>query len=46
MVWRSDPTFDPEDYGSKFLKPADLEHLRDGLRKAGLYAFPDRPTDR
>jgi tetratricopeptide (TPR) repeat protein len=46
MVWRSDPTFDPEAYGSKFLKPADLEHLRDGLRMAGLYAFPPQPTDR
>jgi hypothetical protein len=23
-------------FGSKFLNPADLEHLRGGLRKAGL----------
>jgi hypothetical protein len=33
---RADPTFDPEAFGSKFLNPADLEHLRDGFRKAGL----------
>ncbi len=31
-----DPTFDPQTFGSKFLNPADLEHLRGGLRKAGL----------
>jgi len=37
-----DPTFDPQDFGSKFLKPADLERLRDGLRKAGLGATPVR----
>jgi adenylate cyclase len=35
-IHRLDPTFDAQDFGSKFLKPADLEHLRDGLRKAGL----------
>jgi TolB-like protein/DNA-binding winged helix-turn-helix (wHTH) protein len=35
-IRRLDPTFDAQDFGSKFLKPADLEHLRDGLRKAGL----------
>jgi TolB-like protein/DNA-binding winged helix-turn-helix (wHTH) protein len=34
----ADPTFDPEAFGSKFLNPADLEHLRYGLRKAGLPA--------
>lgn len=33
-----DPTFDAREFGSKFLKPEDLAHLRDGLRKAGLYA--------
>ena len=32
----ADPTFDPDAFGSKFLNPADLEHLRHGLRKAGL----------
>jgi tetratricopeptide (TPR) repeat protein len=37
MIHRTEPTFDPERFGSKFLNPADLEHLRDGLRKAGLY---------
>ena len=36
-----DPTFDPQTFGSKFLKPADLDHLRDGLRKAGLYAVKE-----
>ena len=38
MIRRTDPTFDPQTFGSKFLNPADLEHLRDGFRKAGLYA--------
>jgi len=37
-IRRFDPTFDARDFGTKFLKPADLEHLRDGLRQAGLYA--------
>jgi TolB-like protein/DNA-binding winged helix-turn-helix (wHTH) protein len=32
----TDPTFDPREFGTKFLNAADLEHLRDGLRKAGL----------
>ncbi len=36
-IRRVDPTFDPQTFGSKFLNPADLEHLRDGFRKAGLY---------
>ena len=35
-IRRMDPTFDPQTFGSKFLNPADLEHLRAGLRKAGL----------
>ena len=38
MIRRLDPTFDPQEFGSKFLNSVDLEHLRDGLRKAGLYA--------
>jgi adenylate cyclase len=33
---RIDPTFDGREFGTKFLSAADLEHLRDGLRKAGL----------
>jgi TolB-like protein/DNA-binding winged helix-turn-helix (wHTH) protein len=37
-IRRLDPTFDAQEFGSKFLKPEDLAHLRDGLRKAGLYA--------
>jgi adenylate cyclase len=40
-IRRLDPTFDAAAYGNKFLNPNDLEHLRDGLRKAGLDA-PDR----
>ena len=36
MIRRIDPTFDPQEFGTKFLNPVDLEHLRDGLRKAGL----------
>jgi adenylate cyclase len=37
-VHRLDPAFDPREFGSKFLSPSDLGHLRDGLRKAGLLA--------
>jgi len=33
---RKDPAFNPREFGSKFLNPANLNHLRDGLRKAGL----------
>ena len=33
-----DPTFDARDFGSKFLRSEDLARLRDGMRKAGLYA--------
>jgi adenylate cyclase len=38
VIHRVDPSFDPRTFGSKFLNPADLDHLRDGFRKAGLYA--------
>jgi TolB-like protein/DNA-binding winged helix-turn-helix (wHTH) protein/Tfp pilus assembly protein PilF len=38
MIRRLNPTFDPHEFGTKFLRAADLEHLRDGLRKAGIYA--------
>ena len=38
IIHRVEPAFDPRDFGTKFLNPADLEHLRDGFRKAGLYA--------
>lgn len=34
---RQDPTFDVREFGSKLRQPADLELLRDGFRKAGLY---------
>jgi TolB-like protein/DNA-binding winged helix-turn-helix (wHTH) protein/cytochrome c-type biogenesis protein CcmH/NrfG len=36
MIRRMDPTFDAQEFGTKFLNPLDLAHLRDGLRKAGL----------
>lgn len=39
-IRRLDPTFDPQAFGSKLQNPGDLERLRDGLRKAGLYASP------
>jgi adenylate cyclase len=35
-IRRLDPTFDPPEFGTKFLNSADLEHLREGMRKAGL----------
>ena len=38
VIRRDDPTFDAREFGTKFLNAVDLEHLRDGLRKAGLYA--------
>lgn len=44
-----DPTFDPQEFGTKFLNPVDLEHLREGLRKAGLgqqSASQSRTSDR
>jgi adenylate cyclase len=36
VIRRTDPTFDPLTFGSKFLKATDLEHLRHGMKKAGL----------
>jgi adenylate cyclase len=35
-IHRVDPTFDAVEFGTKFLSAADLERLRDGLRKAGF----------
>jgi adenylate cyclase len=50
MIRRLDPTFDPQAFGGKFLNPPDLEHLRDGFRKAGLYGaeagLPPSANDR
>jgi len=37
-IRRLDPTFDAQEFGTKFLSVDDLEHLRAGLRKAGLLA--------
>jgi tetratricopeptide (TPR) repeat protein len=42
-VRRLDPTFDPQEFGTKFLNTNDLEHLRVGLRKAGLFSTEARP---
>lgn len=36
VIRRADPTFDPQEFGSKFLNAADAERLRVGLRRAGL----------
>ena len=44
MIHRVDPSFDPRTFGSKFLNPADLDQLRDGFRKAGLYADGGIPS--
>jgi adenylate cyclase len=51
MIRRVFPTFDPHEFGTKFLKSADLDHLRDGMRKAGLYPgtgdpLPDEKLNR
>jgi len=35
-IRRVDPTFNAQEFGTKFLNAADLERLRDGLHKAGL----------
>jgi TolB-like protein/DNA-binding winged helix-turn-helix (wHTH) protein/cytochrome c-type biogenesis protein CcmH/NrfG len=45
-VHRLDPAFDSQEFGSKFLSPSDLEHLRDGLRKAGLLAAKADPRSK
>jgi TolB-like protein/DNA-binding winged helix-turn-helix (wHTH) protein/Flp pilus assembly protein TadD len=45
-VHRLDPAFDPQEFGSKLLSPKDLEHLRDGLRKAGLLATEAGPSSK
>jgi adenylate cyclase len=37
MIRRAYPAFEPQTFGTKFLNSADLEQLRDGLRKADLY---------
>ena len=41
-IHRIDPTFDAQEFGTKFLSAADLGHLRDGLRKAGLWKEASR----
>jgi TolB-like protein/DNA-binding winged helix-turn-helix (wHTH) protein/cytochrome c-type biogenesis protein CcmH/NrfG len=42
-IRRMYPTFDPQAFGSKFLKPTDLDHLREGFRKAGLLTSDGGP---
>jgi adenylate cyclase len=37
-IRRTDPAFDAQTFGNKFLNPRDLADLRAGLRKAGLFA--------
>jgi len=37
VIRRLDPTFDPNEFGTKLLRAGDLDHLLDGLRKAGLF---------
>lgn len=39
-IRRIDPTLDAQEFGTKFLNAVDLEHLRAGLRKAGLLQPP------
>jgi TolB-like protein/DNA-binding winged helix-turn-helix (wHTH) protein/cytochrome c-type biogenesis protein CcmH/NrfG len=36
-IRRADPTFEAAEFGNKFLNAGDLDRLREGLRKAGLY---------
>jgi len=45
VIRRVDPTFDSQEFGTKFLNPLDLEHLRDGLRQAGLFSETGHPSD-
>jgi TolB-like protein/DNA-binding winged helix-turn-helix (wHTH) protein/Flp pilus assembly protein TadD len=45
-IRRTDPTFDPQEFGTKFLNSVDLEHLRDGFRKAGLWPAAEQPRSR
>ena len=37
MIRRVEPTFDPQAFGTKLLNAGDLEHLREGFRKAGIW---------
>ena len=41
IIRRLDPTFDPQEFGTKFLSAGDLRQVREGLQKAGL--FETRP---
>ncbi|MBR0697565.1 winged helix-turn-helix domain-containing protein [Bradyrhizobium lablabi] len=43
MIRRLDPTFDAKEFGTKFLRADDLDHLRDGMRKAGLVVEQTAP---
>jgi TolB-like protein len=45
-IHRLDPIFDPQEFGTKFLNPADLENLRAGMRKAGLLPGEADPARR
>jgi hypothetical protein len=37
---RFDPAFDAREFGGRLLDAGNLEHLREGLRKAGLLSTP------
>jgi TolB-like protein/DNA-binding winged helix-turn-helix (wHTH) protein/Tfp pilus assembly protein PilF len=43
IIHRLDPTFNPSEFGTKLLRAGDLDHLRDGLRKAGLMVEQTAP---
>lgn len=44
-IRRTDPTFEAHEFGTKFLRSDDLAHLREGLRKAGLYQLEHAPPN-
>lgn len=43
-IRRMDPAFDPGTFGNKFLNPKDLQHLREGFRKAGMLTASGTPA--
>lgn len=45
MIRRIDPTFDPQEFGTKFISSGDLEHLREGFRKARLMPVTSDPIE-
>ena len=45
IIHRIDPTFDPQEFGTKFLSSGDLEQLREGFRKARLMPVTGDPRE-